>query len=145
MAREQVLRSVHEVLTSNAALVAELGHTANATTIPAGARIVGDDVAIHTLPLPMLILGFEAGEGQAPAQEVREWQLSATLYAKNIFELARLLDALESVGDEWHQTQTSFQPLTNFRIGPHQRFDVEMPSGRILAVNVTITVTWVKP
>lgn len=146
--RADVLRLVHRTLETYAPLASYLGHTVEATTIPAGGKIIGDDVRIESLPLPSLVLGFGEGDSAAPAREATDWTVEAVIYAHNVFQAADVLDHLEDLSRAWSRNPALAQPggfnLNRFRIGAHRALDAVGPAGRLIALAVTIHVTWIQ-
>lgn len=142
--RSQVLRSVYQLLEQNTELVTLTGHTTGATSLESGARIIGDTVRLDELPVPGVILGFEAGDGLRPTREDKSWQLSILAFGRDVFEVADLLDAIESLCVNWTRNPAAPQPLNQLRLGPHQRFDAEGPGGRTaIGVQLALTVSWI--
>lgn len=140
--RANVLRAVHSILEKNAALRTVLGHTQGATSVTAGARIVGDDIRLDDLPLPFLILSFAGGDAIEPARDLSTWLLDATIYTADVYKAAEVLDRLEDLARAWTFDPTLTQPLNRFRITGHERLDAVGPAGRLIAVRVNLEVTW---
>lgn len=146
--RADILRLVHRTLETYSPLAAYLGHTVGATSIPAGAKILGDDVRIDSLPIPSIVLGFETGDSAAPTREEASWNLEAVIYAHNVFQAADVLDHLEDLGRAWSRNPALAQPsgfnINNFRIGAHRALDAVGPAGRLIALAVNINATWIQ-
>jgi hypothetical protein len=139
-----VLRSVHQLLEQDAELVEYTGHTVGATSLEAGARIIGDTVRLDELPVPGIILSFEAGDGARPTREDKNWQLTLLAFGRDVFEAADLIDLIESLCVNWTRDPAAPQPLNQLRLGPHQRFDAEGPGGRTaIGVQIALTVSWI--
>lgn len=141
--RANVLRSVHATLEAHAALATALGHTLGATTVAAGARIVGDDIRLDDLPIPFLVLSFAGGDAIAPARELTTWALDATIYAANVYLAAELVDLVEEACREHHYDPSLTQPLNRLVVTGHERLDAVGPAGRLIAVRVNLETTWV--
>ncbi len=141
--RANVLRSVHATLEAHAALATALGHTLGATTVAAGARIVGDDIRLDDLPIPFLVLSFAGGDAIAPARELTTWALDATIYAANVYQAAELVDLVEEACQAQRFDANLAQPLNRLVVTGHERLDAVGPAGRLLAVRVNLETTWV--
>lgn len=143
--RTDVLKAVHAILVNDAKLVELTGHNVNADSLAGGARILGDDVRIESLPVPGIVLGFDAGESLNPSREEKTWQLDVLAFGSDVFQAADLLDAVEDIGTAWKQAPGVTEPLIQFSVGPHQRFDAEGPNGRTaIGVRITITARWIQ-
>src|SRR5690606_10951689 len=122
-----VLQAVHAILEGAASLTTLTGHTPGATSLAAGARIVGDDVRLESMPVPGIVLGCDAGESLLASREEKNWQLDILAFGRDVFEAADLLDAVEAVSASWNQDPPHTDPFIRFQVGPHQRFDAEGP------------------
>lgn len=141
--RQQILRSVYEVLESYEPLRAFMEHVPGANSAESGARIVADTIHLEELRLPTLILGFASGDAVAPAREMQEWQLECYLYADTVFDLAEMLDLTEDACRNIANVKPS-PPLRALKVGPHQRLEQDMPLSRgVIACRLSITVHWV--
>lgn len=139
-----MLRSVYQTLERYQPLTEYLGHKPGAETLDAGARIIGDTVRLDELPVPGIILGFDAGDGLRPTREDKSWQLDVLAFGRDVYEAADLIDLIEALCGEWTWDESLPQPLNGFRIGPHQRFDAEGPNGRAaIGVRIGLTVSWI--
>lgn len=141
--RAAVLRAVHTTLAKHEPLRSYLKHQLGATTLRAGARIIGDDVRIDDLPVPILILSFAGGDALLPTRELATWLLDATIYALDVFQAAEVLDRVEACATDWTRDPTVTQPLTRFRVTGHERLDAVGPAGRLIAVRVNLEVSWI--
>lgn len=140
--RADVLRAVHSTLEKYTPLRTYLGHTIGASSITAGARIVGDDVRIDQLPLPFLVLSFAGGDALRPGQ-LATWLLDATAYATDVFEAATIVDHLEALSVDWVHDPTMTQPLNRFLVTGHERLDAAGPAGRLIAVRINLEISWI--
>jgi len=141
--RANVLRSVHQLLAKHEGLVEVLGHDPDADTVEGGARILGDDVRLDSLPLPCLVLTFDGGDGLSQTRGDLTWQLAAYLYASTVYEAADVLDQLEDAAAVYSYDQDLDQPLSRFRVTGHERLDPVGPAQRLLAWRVNLEATWI--
>jgi len=141
--RAAVLRSVHQLLAKHEGLVEVLGHDPDADTVEGGARILGDDVRLDSLPLPCLVLTFDGGDGLSQTRGDLTWQLAAYLYASTVYEAADVLDELEAAALAYTYDDTLAQPLSRFRVTGHERLDPVGPAQRLLAWRVNLEATWI--
>lgn len=98
MAARDILLQLHASLEAYAPLVALTGHKIGATTLQSGARIIGDAVRLRPHPVPGIVLGLglkTAGRG-GPSQPEKIWAVTLTVYGRDVFEVAAMLDALET-------------------------------------------------
>jgi hypothetical protein len=104
--KRQALNQLHQSLTGYGPLTELLKHTANASTLKAGARIVGDMVKLRPDSCPLLIFGLGSGDrspkGGGPAAEVTTWDIPLTVFYVDVWQGADIMDALT----EW---ATSFR------------------------------------
>ncbi len=140
--RANVLRAVHTTLATFEPLRSYLKHQVGAVSLKAGARIIGDDIRIDDLPVPIVILSFAGGDAILPTRELPIWLLDATIYATTVFEAAEVLDRVEACAVNWTRDPTLTQPLTRFRVTGHERLDAVGPAGRLIAVRVNLEVSW---
>lgn len=140
--RASVLRSVHALLEKHAGLVAALGHTPGAQTVESGARIVGDDVRLEHLELPMLVLSFDGGEAVRQTSGLTAWQLVAFLYAATVYQAADVLDELEAAAAAFVYDATLPKPLNRFAVTSHERLEPVGPAQRLLAWRVNLEASW---
>jgi len=141
--RADVLRAVHTTLATYEPLRAYLKHVKTATSIAAGARIVGDDIRIDDIPIPIVILSFAGGDASSPTRELATWLLDATIYATTVFQAAEVLDRIEDCAVTWSRDDTLDQPLNRFRVTGHERLDAVGPAGRLIAVRVNLEASWI--
>lgn len=141
--RANVLRAVHTTLTNFEPLRAYLKHTKGATSLKAGARIIGDDIRIDDLPLPVLIISIGGGDGISQTREMGQWALNATIYGTDVFQVATVLDHLEAAGVAWTRDGSLQQPLSRFRVTDHEGLDAVGPAGRLIAVRASLEVSWI--
>lgn len=139
-----MLRSVHQILEAHAPLRAALGHSLGATTIEAGARLIGDSVRLQSLPLPAVILGFDSGDALTPQREAAEWDVEALIYAEHVYQAAELLDLIESACLNYRYQPGLPQPLSRLQPGRHQRLEPDTPIGRVIATRLTLTAYWIR-
>lgn len=140
--RADVLRAVHSTLEKYTPLRTYLGHTVGATSVAAGARIVGDDIRLEELPLPFLVLSFAGGDALRPGQ-LATWLLDITAYATDVFEAATVIDHLETLAVDWVRDSTLTQPLNRFLVTGHERLDAASPAGRLIAVRINLEISWI--
>lgn len=140
--RAGVLKSVHQVLEGSSGLRTVLGHTVGAQTVQAGARIVGDDIRLDDLPLPMVVLTFDGGEGVRQVPGMTTWAVSAYLYASNVYQAADVLDEIENLAAAYDYDETLHQPLSLFRVAGHERLEPVGSAQRLLAWRVNHEVSW---
>lgn len=98
MGAKAVLQQLYQALEADAALVALTGHRPGATTLAAGARIVGDAVRLRPHPIPGIVIGLgskAAGRG-GPSQPEKTWTVQLLVYGQDVFQVAEMLDALEA-------------------------------------------------
>lgn len=106
MGARNVLEQLYSALESDAQIVALTGHTPGARSINTGARIIGDAVRLRPHPIPGIVIGLgsrTAGRG-GPTQTEKTWLLLLTVYARDVFELAAIVDAIDawSVNARWN-------------------------------------------
>ncbi len=140
--RASVLRSVHQLLAKHEGLVEALGHDPDADTVDAGARIVGDDVRLESLPLPIVVLTFDGGDGISYTRGDATWQLAAFLYARTVYEAADVLDELEAAALAYTYDDTLAQPLSRFQVTGHERLEPVGPAQRLLAWRINLEASW---
>jgi hypothetical protein len=126
-ARVTVLRELYASLEAHAPLVAVTKHRVGAKTLETGARIIGDAVRLRPHPIPGVViqLGSTTPGRGGPSRPEKRWLLSLVIYGSDVFEVAEVLDALES----W--VETSRWPTTLLRgVSWQDAQQVEMEDGQ---------------
>lgn len=141
--RANVLRSIVTVLEKHPPLRGYLKHQLGATSIKAGARILGDDIRIDDLPVPVLLLEGGNGDATAPSREERSWLVDVTIYGQTVYQVAEVLDLIEDCSLAYSYDGSLPQPLNRFRVIGHERLDAVGPAGRLLATRVNLEVSWI--
>lgn len=141
--RANALRSIVSVLEKHVPLRGYLKHTLGATSLKSGARIVGDDIRIDDLPVPILILEGGNGDAAAPSREEKSWLVDVTIYGQTVYQVAEVLDLIEDCAAGYSYDGSLSQPLNRFRVIGHERLDAVGPAGRLLATRVNLEVTWI--
>ena len=141
--RANALRSIVSVLEKHVPLRGYLKHTLGATSLKSGARIVGDDIRIDDLPVPILILEGGNGDAAAPSREEKSWMVDVTIYAQTVYQVTEVLDLIEDCALAYSYDGGLSQPLNRFRVIGHERLDAVGPAGRLLATRVNLEVSWI--
>lgn len=99
MSAKTILQQLHGVLENDEALVALTAHRKSANSIANGARIIGDAVRLRPHPVPSIIIGLglkTPGRG-GPSQPEKIWSVTLTVYGRDVYEVAAILDAIENL------------------------------------------------
>ncbi|ADH63106.1 hypothetical protein Mesil_1209 [Allomeiothermus silvanus DSM 9946] len=92
------LRQFYAALETYPPLVALTGHVPGATSLGAGARIIGDSVRLRPHPIPGVVLGLGNRNqgGKATTHEaLRDWEISLLVWAEDVFQAAEIAEAVE--------------------------------------------------
>lgn len=141
--RANVLRSIVSVLEKHVPLRAYLKHQLGATSLKAGARILGDDIRIDDLPIPCLVLEGGSGDAVAPSREQKAWLVDITAYGQTVYQVTDVLDLVEDCALAYSYDGSLPQPLNRFRVLSHERLDAIGPAGRLLATRINLEITWI--
>lgn len=104
------LRQFYAALESYPPLVALTGHVVGATTLDAGARIIGDSVRLRPHPIPGVVLGLGSrnqGGKSTTHEALRDWEVNLLVWAEDVFQAAEIAEEIEN-----------FCSLARWEIGP---------------------------
>lgn len=93
------LRQFYSALASYPPLVTLTGHVVGATTIEAGAAIIGDSARLRPHPIPgvVLTLGSRKSNGKSTSHEVlHDWEIDLYVWAEDVFQAAAISEAIEN-------------------------------------------------
>jgi len=142
--RADVLRAAYQVLEGNAALVAKLNHQVGATTVAAGARILGDSVYLDSITdkLPIIILRVPAT--RAARDGLRASTIPIEVHGADAFQTAEVLDLLELACIDYRMADFPALPviLNQIVAGDDQPIDTGDPTIRIPAAQANLEVRW---
>ena len=142
--RADVLRAVHTVLEGNAALVARLNHTVGATTVAAGARILGDSVYLDSITdkLPIIILRVPAT--RTATNGLRSSTIPIEVHGADAFETSEVLDLLELACTGYRMADFPTLPvvINQLTAGDDEPIDTGDPTIRIPAAQANLEVRW---
>ena len=145
MSRAKVLRAVYTVLERNTDLTTALNHKVGAKSVDRGARILGDTVYLESIQdkLPLIILKvpstIRARDG------LRTSQMQIEVHGKDIFEVAEVLDLLETTCTGYRNNLYPDLPVTLSRLSALDDvpFDTGDPTIRIPLSTLTLEAQWI--
>lgn len=104
MSRANLYRDAYTIMQGRAELVTALGHTLNATTISAGARIIASNVSVFDLPRPcVVIIGLD--NPRSGQQTQKDSTLTLEVHGDDVFSVAEVIDELECMCDEFRANE----------------------------------------
>lgn len=129
--RRGVIETVYTVLSSSPHL--------------AGIEVLGSTAELDSLPVPCVVLTLG---GSTPIQHGVEWtwDIGAEVYARDVFEAADVLDALDRTTFEFRQQAEHGVKLAYMRSTGHEELDAPLPGSgfqKLSAARASISVRWV--
>ena len=145
MSRAKVLRAVYTVLERSEDLTTALKHKVGAKSVDRGARILGDTVYLESIQdkLPLIILKVPAPNRARDGLRRSEMQIE--VHGKDIFEVAEVLDLIESACCAYRNNLYPDLPVTLSRLSALDDvpFDSGDPTFRIPLSTLTLEAFWI--